>query len=181
MWKMIGSFFTGMWGRIWKANDMPEKIIYDSAELACFHEAGHAVAALDAGARVVEMELYRDPVRSHGRTRCDRTEAQKPHIALGGFAVEYRLYQEGRLLKKDGNAPSQKEFMDTSIDNASDDRKSYFGGDFSKDGLWPAEMDKEFMSYAIGFADRMDFERVERIATALLEAGKLTEEEIVKL
>src|SRR5204863_5740910 len=48
---------------------MPPKIAFDTAELACFHEAGHAAAAIACGARVTEMVLYREQPRSYGRTR----------------------------------------------------------------------------------------------------------------
>ncbi len=34
---------------------MLQKIVIDSPEYACFHEAGHAEVALRVGARVLEM------------------------------------------------------------------------------------------------------------------------------
>lgn len=158
----------------------PSKVVFDSQELACLHEAGHAEAALSAGAQVVEMELYRESPRSWGRTRTHRTEEQRQPIALGGFAVEYRLFRAGRLVKQSGEAPTEAEFISYSMDNAIDDRVAFFGKDSAgPDGLWPSDLDRKFMSYAIGYAERsMRFELVERIAHALLAAGKLDEASI---
>lgn len=156
---------------------MPPKIVFDSPELACLHEAGHADAALGVGARVIEIVLYREESRSYGRTRADRTADQAQRIALGGFAAEYTLFRANRLLKQCGGVPSEKEFIAYAVGNAQDDRKSFFGGDFSgQDGQWPAELDKRFMALAIGHAEgHMRFDLVERIADALLSAGRLDE------
>jgi hypothetical protein len=154
---------------------MPDKILFDSPELACFHEAGHAEVALAVGAQVVEMVLYRESPRSFGRTSVIRTDQQRRRIALGGFGAEYRLYKSGRLMKHDGVPPTEKEFIDYSIGNARDDWVSFFGeGRRDANGGWPGELDRQFMSYAIGQADGdMQFEIVERIAEALISAGKL--------
>jgi hypothetical protein len=162
---------------------MTPKIVFDSPELACLHEAGHADAALGVGARIVEIVLYREESRSFGRTRVDRTAVQAPHIALGGFAAEYTLYRAGRLLQKSGNAPSEGEFIAYAIDNARHDQVGFFGGDFAEpDGQWPSELDERFMSYAIGHAEKqMRFDLVERIADALLSTGQLDEAAIKRL
>src|SRR4051794_36699855 len=125
---------------------MTYPVVFNSPELACLHEAGHAETALGVGARVVEMELYRETPRSFGRTRVERNDSQRRHIALGGFAVEYLLFRAARLVKQDGQPPTEKEFIDFAIDNAGDDRVSYFGRDCAgPHGHWPAELDREFM------------------------------------
>ncbi len=57
--------------------DMPKIshiVMFNSPEFVCLHE-GHAVTALSVGARVVELELYREKPRSYGGTRADRTGA----------------------------------------------------------------------------------------------------------
>ncbi len=97
---------------------MRQIVIFNSPENAAFHEAGHALTALAVGATVVEMELYLDPIRAYGRTRTNRTREQARHIALGGFAAEYLLYIAGRLVKQDGTAPSESEFIDHAYRNA---------------------------------------------------------------
>ncbi len=156
---------------------MPPTIVFNSAELACLHEAGHAETALNVGARVVEMELYRQEPRSYGRTRVNRTEDQRCHIALGGFAVEYLLFRAGRLVKQDGQPPTEKEFIDYAINNAVEDRINFFGHDCDEaDGIWPPALDKKFIQFAIGRAEnKMCLALVERIADALLAAEKLDE------
>jgi hypothetical protein len=163
--------------------DMTHTVVFDSPELACFHEAGHAETAIQVGARVIEIELCREVPRSYGRCRIDRDDLQRKHIALGGFAVEYLLFKAGRLVKQDGQPPTEKEFINYAIGNASEDRVSYFGTDLtSPSGVWPHENDSEFMNYAIGRAkNRMRFDLVERIAAALLDAGMLDENAILAI
>ena len=162
---------------------MTHTVVFNSPELACLHEAGHAETALKVGARVVEMELYRELPRSYGRTRVEGDTGQRRHIALGGFAVEYLLFRAGRLVNQDGRPPTEKEFIDFAIDNAGDDRISYFGRDWAgPNGRWPRELDHEFMNYAIGRAkNSMRFNLVERIADALLATGRLDEDAILRL
>lgn len=159
---------------------MNDKIHFQSRELVAMHEAGHAETALSVGARVVLMELLVDGDRQYGRTRVDRTDEQRMHILLGGFASEYRLYRAGRLLKTDGSVPTEKEFIDNVFANAREDRVAFFTVDADFD-FTKAE-DTDFMKWAIGRAEnRMRFELVERIADALLAKGILTEDEIKAL
>jgi len=76
-----------------------------------------------------------------------RTDEQRPHIALGGFAAEYLLFKADRLQKQDGQPPSEKEFIDFAIGNASEDRINFFGADHSgPDGFWPEDVDRKFMN-----------------------------------
>lgn len=156
-------------------------IIFNSPEYACWHEAGHVEAALRVGARVTEVELYRDPVRSYGRTRVERTDAQADEIALGGFGVEYLLYRQDRLLKEDGTAPTEKEFIDHAIANASDDYEGYWKHrPLQAAMLSEKDRDWNFMNEAIGRAKaRIDLSVVERIVTAL-RATDILDEEAVK-
>lgn len=102
---------------------------------------------------------------------------------MGGFAVEYRLYKAGRLLKQDGTPPSEKEFIDHAIDNALEDRINFFGGNCQQsDGQRPRNLDNQFMAFAIGYADdNMRFDLVEQIAAELLAAGQLDEAAIQKI
>lgn len=162
---------------------IPHTIVFNSPELACLHEAGHAETALSVGARVVEVELYREIPRSYGRTRVERDNTQRRHIALGGFAVEYLLFRANRLVKQDGRPPTEKEFVDSAIDNASEDRVGYFGQDLvGTNGRWPKKLDEEFVKYSIDRAENsMNFGLVERIAVALLAAGKLDEDSIRRI
>lgn len=145
---------------------MAPMIVFNSPELACFHEAGHAETALGVGARIVEIKLCRQQPRSYGRTRVDRNEDQRRHIALGGFAAEYLLFKAERLVKPDGVPPTEKEFIDLAMDNAIEDRISFFGQDYPGSDAWPRELDDKFISFAIGRAENeMRFELVERISS----------------
>lgn len=160
---------------------MSTKITSGSAEHVCFHEAGHAIVALDVGASVVEMELYLDPQRNHGRSRMDRTQEQARHIALGGFAAEYLLYKAGHLVKSDGSPLTEKEFIDLAYNNASDDYEKFWmahkgSADPQKLGMTKVDMDRLFIDYAVGRANRMHFGEVKQLAEALQEAGKLDEQ-----
>ncbi|MBR0717868.1 M50 family metallopeptidase [Bradyrhizobium liaoningense] len=160
----------------------PSAVIkYRSPELVCLHEAGHAITALMVGARVVGMELYLDDPPPHARTRCLRNDEQRPIIALGGFAVERRLWEDSRLLWEDDRRPTEKEMLDESARNAAIDRVSYFGADYSLDGHWPVEMDLEFMMAAQKLGRRLNLEAVTRVASALLRKRRLDEVTIKKL
>src|SRR4051812_16781244 len=116
---------------------MIQKIMFNSAELAAFHEAGHVETALQEGVTIVGVELYRERPRSYGRTRTHKpdTHLQRMHVALGGFAAEFVLYRASRLVKEDGQPPTEKEFLDHVFNNAVEDRISYFGQDLSTSGL----------------------------------------------
>ena len=159
-------------------------IRYESLELICLHEAGHAAIGITLGARVTEMELYLTPAPGHGRTQVRRTDAQSKTIALGGFAVERRLWEDNRLMLPNGVKPTEKEMIGRSLTNANKDQIAYFGQDFRQaDGSWPEEMDLEFMECAQAWGRRIDVSLVERIAGALLVEAQLDEariEEIVR-
>ena len=141
---------------------------YDSPELACLHEAGHAVAAYLVGARIDEMELYVRSPRSNGRTDIFRISEQNRWIALGGFAVERRLWMNGRLQLPDGSPVGEAEMIQRSLGNADVDRISYFGGNLcGPDGSWPEEKDIEFMSDAQRLGYRFDLAVVESLGAML--------------
>ena len=165
---------------------MKQLVTFNSPEYVCFHEAGHAVAARAVGATVVEMALYRESQCNYGRTRANRNHCQARYIALGGFAAEYLLYELGRLVKEDGMPPTEKEFVHYAYRNAHDDFdlfwKYYLGSSQPGDlGMSQKEMDEKFIDYAVGFAkNRMSFDVVERVASALVAAGSLDQEEVCR-
>lgn len=163
---------------------MKHLVTFNSPEYACFHEAGHAVAAHSVGATVVEMVLYREPQRSYGRTRADRTELQAPCIALGGFAAEYLLYKLGRLVKQDGEKPSEKEFIDYAYRNAKEDFDQFWkytagSCDPEELGISEKEMDRKFIACAMELANNsMSIDVIERVVSALVAAGTLDQEDV---
>lgn len=158
---------------------MKHELTVNSAEYAALHEAGHICVAHIVGARVVEAELYRDPIRSWGRTRCERTDAQRPHVSTGGFAAEYILYRAERIRKEDGSLPTEKEFIDLAANNASDDRLAFMGLPVGSDVDIPKAVDQKFMNLAVHYAKRfIDVAKLEALADALLAEDKLSEERI---
>jgi hypothetical protein len=159
---------------------MTPLVEFDSPEYACFHEAGHAELAIYLGARVNEIVLHRVNPRSFGRTRVDRTEQQRGPISLGGFAAEYILFRANRLRKQDGTAPSEKDFINYGMTNASDDLAAFYGDDIQKlnDDV-REKLHRDFMSAAIKYAERnMQFRLVEQIADALLKTDHLYEADV---
>jgi len=153
----------------------PAPIVFNSPEYASWHEAGHVEAALRCGAEIVAVNLYRDNARSYGRTRVVRDERQADEIGLGGFGVEYLLYMQDRLRKEDGSVPTEKEFIDFAVRNATDDYTAYWARHPEAGAaMSESERDLYFMNEAIGRAKRsVDIDLVERIAMALLAADHL--------
>lgn len=111
-----------------------------------FHEAGHCAAAFLIGADVEFIELLPD-----GSGRCRVVHGinaeQAQCIAAAGYAVEFLLFKSGLLAAPEGKPP-EKWFIDFSMANSWDDKKSFFGGDYSKgENAWPAGMDEQFMTF----------------------------------
>jgi hypothetical protein len=89
-------------------------IVFDSAELACIHEAGHAEVALRLGAMLLRwssIEISRGPMVGRGLS------GRTPSAGTSLWAV---------------SRPSEKEFIDYAISNALNDRIAFFGGDVSE-------------------------------------------------
>ena len=103
-------------------------------------------------------------------------------IALGGFAVERRLWEEGRLLLPDGSIPTEKQMLNESANNADVDRVAFFGGDYrEQDGTWPRDKDLQFMQAAQKLGQMIDMSFVERLAGALLTEGFVDESRIKEI
>lgn len=135
------------------------------------HEAGHAVATYNWGGHVNLIEIPTEPGEYEGRTSAYRPPAAQRFIACGGFAVEYLLFDSGRLTTSDGAPLTQKEFVKPALVNAWKDKQSFFGGDFEgEDGCWPEHYDREFMEFAVTIVAprlRRRFDEIEAIAQAL--------------
>lgn len=141
-----------------------------------FHEAGHCAAAFITCADVEFLELF-----AEGGGRCrvlrsdDRNQAR--FIAAAGYAVEFILHRTSRLVASGNVKLSDKEFINLSMANAWDDKKAFFGGDYSQgEEAWPAEMDEEFMTF--GWTDVSI--RLQRWMPAIeVIAGRLETESIL--
>jgi hypothetical protein len=153
----------------------------NSPELASFHEGGHVDLALGLGVQVIESELHCGTPRSGGRTRIYGEPQDRNRVGLGGYAAEFYLHKTGRLVKPGGGRLTDKEFMDSAMNNAADDKISYFGCDYTQpSGLWPGVLDEKFMNHGATISNSfMRFQVVELIADALLIANRLDEQQIL--
>lgn len=131
---------------------MSASIEINSLPYVCLHEAGHAAATYLEGGTVEFVQLMQTQNgRFGGRTRTQRPEtADRKAIASAGFAIEYLLFKAGRVVSADGNLVTEKAFIDAALNNATEDRISFFGSDhMQEDGTWPATMDSDYMNYGI--------------------------------
>lgn len=162
---------------------MTPMVIFDSPEYACFHEAGHAELAIYLGAKVNEIVLHRAIPRSFGRTNVNRTEEQRRPISYGGFAAEYILFRTNRLRKQDGTPPSEKEFINYGMVNASDDLTVFFGADIQTiDEAALEKLHRDFILAASNYAKRdMQFQLVEKLADGLLANDRLDEADVDRI
>ena len=103
--------------------------------------------------------------------RCGALEhAERQFIAAGGFGSEFVLYERGLTVNSDGEHLTEKEFIDASNDSASHDKPMFFGADLTEDGEWPAELDRQFMKFAIDQCAphiSANFEAVRRLVDVL--------------
>jgi hypothetical protein len=147
---------------------IPRFIRHDSLELVCLHEAGHVVAALMAGARVVLVEGHADSPPC-ARLRCDDDAMRRQKIAVGGHAVEWRLLHDKRLVDAAGGPLGVKAFRKTAREHAKADQLMHGGT-----GL-------EFLVDAQNLQPLLDYDLVERFATAFLEKPRLEESKILAI
>lgn len=164
---------------------MTSQIAITDLTYVCLHEAGHAVATYAVGGTVECLELPKEHAKARGVARANRPQDQSHIIAAAGFAVEYLLFQANRLLAADGTPLSQKAFIDAAMDNSSGDRISFFGSDETQpDGMWPAELDKFYMNFAIGkvvpLLEPMLLQ-IEELAAALESQGRVEQEQIERI
>jgi len=142
------------------------KVVVTARELAAFHEAGHVEAALGCGAHVTSVAVYQEPV--HGRTEIvTRGGEDLRRIRAAGYAAEFQLWRAGRLVMEDGL--SEEEFTRRALNRASRDFAQFSN-------------ESDFIECAIDHAEHSQrFELVEKIAGALLAAGKLDEAALARI
>ncbi|MEP6966821.1 MAG: hypothetical protein ABI906_01965 [Pseudomonadota bacterium] len=155
---------------------------YGTLPLACLHEAGHVVAALNAGLRVFDTCCRRIGGELAGRTSVLKSKQERRLVALGGFAAELLLWQNGRLTWFDGVRPTQAEMIQGVARSCEDDRVAYFGRDLrNPDRRWPTELTQSFHAGALQLACTLDDSRLEAVGGVLLARGSLREEAVVRL
>lgn len=152
-----------------------------SDEAICLHEAGHACAALLVGVVPAFLEFTNDP-SSPGiaRNRISTTsEHQRKFVACGAYAVELSLFQANRLVDRAGHLISERDFIQIAVGhNASHDKHRFFGVDLAKNGVWPAELDTQFMSYGLDVSKKLPMDLVFSLAEALLNERRIECERI---
>ncbi len=151
-------------------------ILYHSFEHICYHEAGHVLAAFNAGALVVIAEIFEHGVNDYsGRTTAKFDEhAQSMIIAAGGLASELFLYDNGLLLGAGGDALSHDDFMKAALHSARDDIDNFLSA--SAAGTAddrPFGTVGGFIQFAEIHRDTIDLELLEKFAQVLIAQRKI--------
>ena len=123
------------------------KIIVDSVEYKCWHEAGHATVCLHLGGDVDCIEFLDGDARGYARARCVVASEIERSVACGGFAAEIYLIRNGyaELAQDDKRDINQIVFHNATIDCL-----DFLGREVkSYDGFTEAER-REFLNHAIG-------------------------------
>lgn len=151
-----------------------------STAYICLHEAGHAAATYLVGGTVEFIELMPE-----ARTNANRPPAGVRTIACAGFAMEFILYRDKRLVQADGLPITEKSFIDAAMNSTMLDKSSYFGSNLMQsDGTWPEHMDREFMNFAIRHVVPLMDEllpKIVELALALEAGGRLERSEIERI
>lgn len=146
-------------------------------EYQCWHEAGHAIACINAGGNVEFIELVNDDnTNGLARARCETTNQQmRMDTASGGFAVEYILYKNKYIDIR------ERDFIQEAFINSSSDKIPFFNGDYIQDnGYWPQHLDKEFRDYAINKAHELlpFMDKMKIIVNDLMQKERLDGQDI---
>ena len=149
----------------------------------CLHEAGHAAATYLVGGSVEFIELLpQGSTEAGAKARTIRPHGTERTIAVGGFAVEYLLFRQGRLLDERGTMMTEKGFIDSAMNNSSADKISFFGSNLMEaDGTWPAAQDREYMNFGVTVvAPQLEpmLDRIQRLAEALQAKTRVERAEI---
>lgn len=168
-------------------NTIPRLIDYVSPSEAaiCMHEAGHAAGALMVGVAPAFIEFVEDPTSvGLARNRIPfRTQSERKTIGCAAFAVEYKLFREGRLTDIKGEVISESQFIQISLGtNAHEDKVLFFGANHEQKNLnWPKAYDEAFKNRGIEIASSISMHLVTEIAQALLTERYLSCTRIVEI
>lgn len=93
-----------------------------SIEYKCWHEVGHAVAALTFGGGVHSIEpSCGEELVGSARARCLTNDDNRQYISCGGFAIEYLLWKNQMILPKH----DEQAMIRIAFANSLHDRESY--------------------------------------------------------
>lgn len=123
------------------------KILVDSVEYRCWHEAGHAVVCLHLGGDVDFIEFLEGDARGHARTRCVDAPGTERSVACGGFAAEFFLLNSGNAEKA---SDDMRDISRILFHNATGDREDFWRRRLGINEAFTEAEDIAFMHHAIG-------------------------------
>lgn len=152
----------------------------------CLHEAGHAAAALVVGLAPALMEIIQDDPTSPGLARASiprGSQEDREVIACAALAVEFHLYETGRLIHASGKPVDEATFIHLAIgNNAATDKISFFDADRADArGVWPKADDEAFFIYARRLSEVLPMALVHDLAEALLNERRLDCPRIIEI
>lgn len=152
----------------------------------CLHEAGHATAALVVGLAPGLMEIMQNSPSSPWLARSSipqGTQQERRIIACAAFAVEYYLYQAGRLVDGSGSKIDGSTFIRLAVgNNASSDKVNFFDADRADaTGVWPKEDDEAFIAFGQAISARLPMALVNELAETLMSKRRLNCPQIIAI
>ncbi len=167
---------------------IPHLIDYVSPSEAaiCLHEAGHATAALVVGLAPGLMEIVQNNPSSPGLARSSiprGTQQERRIIACAAFAVEFQLYQTGRLVDGSGTKIDEPMFIRLAAgSNASSDKVSFFDANRADaTGVWPKADDEAFIANGRQISCLLPMALVTELAEALMSERRLDCPQIIEI
>ena len=144
----------------------------------CLHEAGHATAALVVGLAPSLIEIVENNPGSPGLARSripQGTQQERRIIACAALAVEFQLYEAGRLVDGFGAQIDEATFIRIAVgNNAALDKILYFGADHAdENGVWPKANDEAFIASARGLSTVLPMALIKELAETLLTERQL--------
>jgi len=175
------------------------KISFNSDLHVAFHEAGHIEATYIWGGTVSKV-WYQDCDVGKARSSVNHTDdlCTKKPVACGGFAVEWLLFDSGRLIGECKNVLSEQKFQRKAMEWARIDKRGFYltqpqddqgfwpGSPFqpTEDWHWPRKSDGPFVNYAKEIVVpvlKQRLEVIERLANQFEKKRLLTQTEIEKI
>jgi hypothetical protein len=160
---------------------MPRFVLHSprSLELTCLHEAGHVLMLLKENVIPELVEVHSEP-EIYGRTRAAKVGgAARRGVSSAGLAVEFALFDAGRLVDAEGKPVTEGSFLQAAVgEHAFEDKIMFFGQNRGADGFWPKKDDEAFIGFAQTVKAFLNMHFIEDFATELMEKGRLDADSI---
>ncbi len=149
----------------------------------CLRQAGRALAIYTVGGDVSLIELLKNDVTGAAAHMAFHVNlADTRLIATAAYCVEHILFHSHQLVDGHGQALAEAPFVATAMHNAQQDKVVFFGSDHCQpDGMWPREMDEEFISFALRkMAPQLqaNFRKIEHLAASIDAQERVYRDEI---